>query len=200
VSLQRIGLFGGAFDPPHRAHMALAQAALQQLGLDCLHIIPTGQAWHKSRSLSAAEHRLAMCRLAFAGLANAVVDNRETQRVGPSFTLDTLREMQAQYPDAQLYLVLGEDQATALPSWHQWELVVKTAIICVAVRASNTGASGQFDALMTQIPRLQALHMEPVLLSATDIRKQLASRQSVDALVFEPVARYIEQHHLYEPA
>ncbi len=200
MNLQRIGLFGGAFDPPHVGHMALAQAALEQLELDCLHVIPTGQAWHKSRALSTAAHRLAMCRLAFSGLPNAMVDDRETVRPGPSYTLDTLRELQAQYAGAQLYLVMGEDQAASLPTWHAWESVVEAAIICVAVRASNTGASGQFDALKTQIPRLQALHMAPVPLSATDIRMQLASRQSVDALVFEPVARYIEQHHLYESA
>jgi nicotinate-nucleotide adenylyltransferase len=200
VTLRRIGLFGGAFDPPHRGHMALAQAAVAQFALDCLHIIPTGQAWHKPRVLSPAAHRLAMCRLAFANVPKTLVDDRETLRSGPSYTLDTLRELQSQYRSAQLYLLLGEDQAKALPTWHQWESVVESAIICVAVRAINSGANGQFDALKTQIPRLQTLHMAPVPVSATDIRKQRASRQCVDALVFEPVARYIEQHHLYEPA
>ena len=81
---QRIGVFGGAFDPPHNAHVALAQAALEQFGLDMLYVIPTGQAWHKARVLSAPEHRLAMTRLAFAGMPRVRVDERELQRAGPS--------------------------------------------------------------------------------------------------------------------
>ena len=76
-------MFGGAFDPPHNAHVALAQTALTELSLDRLHIIPTGQAWHKARSLSPAENRLAMARLAFQNMPRVVVDDREIKRAGP---------------------------------------------------------------------------------------------------------------------
>ena len=92
----RIGLFGGAFDPPHYAHMALARAAVRQLGLSRLHVTPTGQAWHKSRPLTPAAQRLAMCRLAFAHEPRCVVDGRETRRDGPSYTIDTLAALQAE--------------------------------------------------------------------------------------------------------
>ena len=88
---KRIGVFGGAFDPPHLAHMALVKTAVADLQLDELRVIPTGQAWHKPRALSPAHHRLAMAQLAFADLPNVLVDPRETQRVGPSYTVDTLR-------------------------------------------------------------------------------------------------------------
>ena len=73
----RIGLFGGAFDPPHNAHVALAQAALTQLSLNVLHVLPTGDAWHKPRDLTPGFHRLAMCQQAFESFPNVVVDDLE---------------------------------------------------------------------------------------------------------------------------
>ena len=91
----RVGMFGGAFDPPHWAHRALAETALGQLRLDHLHILPTGHAWHKPRQLSPAEHRVAMCKLAFDGLLNIHFDEREIHREGPSYTADTLAEAAA---------------------------------------------------------------------------------------------------------
>jgi nicotinate-nucleotide adenylyltransferase len=106
-----VGVFGGAFDPPHIAHIALAQAALEQLQLDELRVVPTGQAWHKSRTLTPAVHRLEMTRLAFAAMDRVVVDARETLRSGPSFTVDTLAELSSELPAARLFLVIGEDQA-----------------------------------------------------------------------------------------
>lgn len=196
---RRIGVFGGAFDPPHRGHYALAATAIDQLQLDVLHIIPTGHAWHKSRALSDASHRLAMARLAFADLPRVLVDGRELVRPGPTYTVDTLQHLRQEYPGAQLYLLIGEDQARALPSWSRWEQVPALAIICVAVRADSTGAKGQFDALKAQVPSLTLLNMPPVAISATDIRHRAAMGQSIDPLVFETIARYIDQHHLYRP-
>ena len=194
----RVGVFGGAFDPPHRGHVALAQTALQQLQLDVLHVVPTGQAWHKSRDLTVGEHRLAMTRLAFEGIDRVQVDAREIARSGPSYTVDTLTELQAAYPQAQLYLLVGEDQAQALPTWHRWQALVRLAIICVAARADHTGATGQFDALKSLLPDLRILKMPPLDISATDIRRRLAHHENVIPLVFEPVARYIDHHHLYQ--
>ena len=196
----RIGVFGGAFDPPHRGHMALAQTALQQLQLDVLHAIPTGQAWHKARDLTPSEHRLEMTRLAFAGEPRVQVDTREIERSGPSYTVDTLSELQAAYPQAQLYLLVGEDQAQVLPTWHRWRDLARLAIICVAARADHTGATGQFDALKSLLPDLRILKMPPLAISATDIRRRLAHHENVLPLVFEPVARYIAHHHLYQAA
>jgi nicotinate-nucleotide adenylyltransferase len=196
----RIGVFGGAFDPPHVGHFELAQVAVQQFALDRLLVLPTGHAWHKRRALTAAEHRVAMATLAFADLRQAVVDPRETLRAGPSYTVDTLRELQAENPQAQLYLLIGEDQARALTTWHAWEDLPKLAIICVAARADSTGGMGQFDALKAQFPGLTVIHMPPRELSATDLRHRASAGQSLIPLVFESVARYIDQHHLYQSA
>jgi nicotinate-nucleotide adenylyltransferase len=200
-SALRIGVFGGAFDPPHKAHVALAVAALTQLKLDALHIVPTGKAWHKARALTPAVHRLAMAQLAFAPLALAVIDPQEINRDGPSFTIDTLETLASDHPGVQLHLILGTDQFATLKSWHRWQDILGKAIICIAIRPGMTRAESD--------PELEALASRGVLtlqlplmpLSATDIRRQIAglgdSPQALDHLVPEPVARYIEHHKLY---
>ena len=197
---RRIAVFGGAFDPPHAAHVALAQAALAELQLDQLRVIPTGQAWHKTRPLSPALHRLAMARLAFAELPKVMIDARETERAGPSYTVDTLRELQREQPGAELFLLLGADQARALPSWHAWQEIVQTAIICVADRGDGADKQPRFSAPKLLESRFRQLPMPALPVSATEIRNQIATRQALGPLVLEPVARYIEHHHLYQTA
>ena len=196
----RIGMFGGAFDPPHVGHLTLAQAAIEQLQLDTLRIIPTGHAWHKARTLTPAVDRLEMTRLAFLDVPQVVVDPRETQRAGPSYTVDTLQELHSEFPHAKLFLVIGADQAQALTTWSRWDEIPRLAIICVAARANPTGAGCTFDALTALVPGVQTLEMPPTPVSATDIRHAVANHQNVAPLVFEPVARYIEHHHLYRTA
>jgi nicotinate-nucleotide adenylyltransferase len=181
--------------------VALAQAAIDQLQLDILHVVPTGQAWHKQRALTSAEHRLAMCRLAFADVYRAMIDERETLRSGPTYTIDTLHELQAQYPGAQLYLVMGEDQARALATWHRAEDLGRAAIICVASRSESIGPAGPaYDSSGLNSSPLQRLLLPPSPLNATEIRDLSSRGQSVSTLVFESVARYIDQHHLYQAA
>jgi len=197
---QHIGVFGGAFDPPHKAHVALAETALEQLGLDRLFIIPTGFAWHKTRTLTPAHHRIAMCKLAFAGLPLAQVDARETRRDGATYTADTLREIKSENPDATLYLLIGEDQAAALGTWHRLDEVIRSAIICVAARADFKGDASTDVLSHLEIPDLRVLHMPPFHLSATEIRRKAQSHQDLAPLVFDSVARYIDQHHLYQSA
>lgn len=197
---KRLGVFGGAFDPPHLAHRALAEVALAQLQLDELRVLPTGQAWHKTRPLTEAQHRLAMAALAFADLPGLVLDDREIRRTGPSYTLDTLRELKAEYPQAELYLVMGKDQADALPSWRDWQEIVQLAIICVADRDGLTGQETRFVPPPEMAARFHKLHMPVMDISATGIRSRIAARQGIAPLVSAPVARYIADHHLYTSA
>jgi len=200
TAVKRIGVFGGAFDPPHLAHLALVQAALTELQLDELRVVPTGQAWHKTRQLSPARHRLAMAQLAFADVPRVRVDPIETLRPGPSYTVDTLREFKARWPEVDLFLVLGEDQARALPNWRDWQEILRLAIICVAERDNPAGAAPEFVLEKSHGSRLRRLSMPALALSATDIRARIAAHLSVAGLVFEPVARYIDHHHLYQTA
>ena len=198
IGTKRIGVFGGAFDPPHVAHAAVAQAAVSAFDLDELHIVPTGQAWHKVRTLSLAVHRLAMCQLAFREMPKVIVDSREVARPGPSYTVDTLHELSHEFPDAELFLIMGGDQARALTSWRDWETILRLAIICVADRDAATRASPTFSAPIGLESRFRQLHLPAMPVSATDIRSRIAAQHSVATLVFEPVARYIDEHHLYQ--
>jgi nicotinate-nucleotide adenylyltransferase len=195
----RLGVFGGAFDPPHVAHVALARAAVEQLQLDELLILPTGQAWHKAQALSPPEHRLAMARIAFTGLDRTVIDERELRRPGPTYTIDTLRELKAEQPLAQLFLVMGEDQAVALTRWHEWEAILDLAVICVAAR-DTAHARGQPETALPPQAKSRLLQLPSMPESATEVRAQAAAGAAIDHLVPPGVARYIERHHLYQPA
>jgi nicotinate-nucleotide adenylyltransferase len=198
ASARRIGVFGGAFDPPHVGHVALAAAAVDQLALDQLLILPTGQAWHKARALSPNLHRLAMAQRAFAAVPGAKVDERELRRAGPTYTVDTLRELQAEFPGARLLLVIGADQAEALHSWHQSAEIGRLATICIAARARPVDAAAEFDASNLPHADYEPVELPPMPVSATEVRARVAARQPIDHLVPAGVARYIDQHFLYQ--
>lgn len=205
ASIKRIGLYGGAFDPPHVAHRTLAQAAVEQLELDTLLILPTGQAWHKERGLTPAHHRLAMTRLAFHDLPHSMIDDREVLRPGPTYTVDTLRELAQENPKAQLFLVMGADQAKSLHTWHEIEEIYRLAIIGVAERDAPDLPLTQSQARsQDKDPAIQgdfrAIVLPLMPHSATDIRTRVASGQSLNALVCDAVASYIQDNHLYPTA
>jgi nicotinate-nucleotide adenylyltransferase len=199
VVVERVGVFGGAFDPPHWAHRALAEAALAVLQLDRLHILPTGHAWHKSRTLSDATHRLAMCRLAFDDLPAVRVDDREIRRASATYTVDTLEELRAEYPVARLFLLIGEDQLAAFKRWRRWQDVLSMATLVVAARADRQGVT---DLKASPDLPFQRLDQPLSPLSSTEIRALAAAgaqgHESLAALVPEAVASYISLHSLYQ--
>lgn len=207
AGIQRLGVFGGAFDPPHLAHVALVEAAIVQLQLQQVRVLPTGDAWHKPRQLSDAANRVAMTRLAFADLPSVVVDEREIGRSGPSYTVDTLHELHAEYPQAQLFLLIGEDQRRSLTSWHQIGEIGRIAIICAAGR--DMAVRAWHDDLDSPAPpaklsdtmqaRILTLDMPLMPLSATNIRSLAAQEQALTGLVTPAIERYIHDHHLYRP-
>ena len=198
---RRIGVFGGAFDPPHLAHVALVRSATEALGLDEVRVLPTGQAWHRSGPLSDAAHRLAMTRLAFAGLPQVVVDEREIRRAGPSYTVDTLSEIAAEHPGAQLYLLIGDDQRRSLPGWHRIGDIARLAIICAAARDPQVASWHAGEPSEAAVPGLdiQPLPMPLMPISATDIRERISCQAKVAHLVAPAVERYSHEHHLYSP-
>jgi nicotinate-nucleotide adenylyltransferase len=193
----RIGVFGGSFDPPHLAHISLLETAVNELALDEMRVVPTGNAWHKSRTLTDSKLRLAMTELAFANCPKVVVDAQEILRTGPSYTVDTLRSLASLQPEADLYLIMGADQAAALTSWRSWQEILQFATVCVADRGDTIRAGGQFDAEKLFPHRFVHLPMPALAISATQIRSRVNASQTIDTLVSEPVARYIADHHLY---
>jgi nicotinate-nucleotide adenylyltransferase len=195
---QRVGLYGGAFDPPHLTHSAMAEAFVAQAQLDALHICPTAGAWHKARALSDAVHRVAMARLAFADLPQVRIDTQEIERGGASYTLDTLEHLRHQYPQARLFLLIGQDQFEALPTWHGVTEIKQIATIYVAPRIVQSGTCVATDALANLPSAFRRLNWQANPVSATQVRERCAAGQSLAGLVTPAIARYIDEHHLYQ--
>jgi len=194
--MKRIGLFGGSFDPVHNAHVVLAATALDQLRLDELRWLPVGQPWQKARRLAAAADREAMVRLAIAGEPRFVLDRIELRRRGPSFTLDTVRELVAAEPGAEWFLILGQDQYASLHTWRDWRELLGLVTLAIANRP------GAALAVNTQIARVehQAVLLPMMDVSSTEVRRRVAAGESIAGLVPDAVARYIEEHRLYSAA
>ncbi len=194
----RVGVFGGAFDPPHLTHQALARAALAQLELDLLHIVPTGDAWHKTRVLTPKPERLRLAQLAFeahklgAPSAQVLIDDRELMREGASYTIQTLSELAQLYPGAQFYLILGQDQALDFIHWKNHAEIPKLCRLAVAKRPGvpqewHNQSLGDFIEL--RVP------LSPI--SATTIRERIAANLQATDLLDPDVIQFIQQQGLY---
>jgi len=194
----RIGIYGGAFDPPHTAHHDLAAVAIAQLKLDRLYVLPTGEAWHKTRTLTPARHRLAMARLNFEDLAQAVIDEREVLRQGPSYTIDSLKELVVDHPGAEFFVLMGADQALLFETWKDWQQIARLAQLAVAPRETAfSSVSLPHEWHNHALIKVRLLNMPLAIVSATDIRtgleQGLAPAQTLKPAVFQ----YIQHHHLY---
>jgi nicotinate-nucleotide adenylyltransferase len=193
VVTRRAALFGGTFDPVHDAHLALAHSALADLQLDEVRWVPTGQPWQKARHVTPALHREAMLRLAIAGEPRFVLDRIEIERPGPSYTLDTVKALQAQEPATQWFLLIGQDQYAALHTWIDWRELLARVVLAVANRP---GALRPPDPEVLHWPH-RAVPLAMLDISSTQVRQLVAARQDVTHLVPPQVARYIDQQGLY---
>jgi nicotinate-nucleotide adenylyltransferase len=191
--LKRLGLFGGTFDPPHNAHLALARAALEAFALDTLHWIPAGQPWQKARTITDAVHREAMVQAAIDGEKRFLLNRIETARAGPSFTLDTVKSLRVQHPMAECFLVIGADQYAGLHTWRDWRELL--ALVTLAV-ANRPGPMPPIDAEVLRTPH-RVVPLPMLDISATDIRSRVAHGLPIDWLVPPAVARYIKTNALY---
>jgi nicotinate-nucleotide adenylyltransferase len=193
---RRIGLFGGSFDPPHLAHRALGALALAHARLDELRWLPAGQPWQKAaRVLAPREHRVAMLHLLLAGEPRFVLDERELDRAGPTYTIDTVREFAVEHPGAELLLVIGQDQYGRFDTWREWRELLQRVTLAVAGRDGAAPAAP--PALATLPHRVVALPLPAMPVSSTAARAAAAQGIRVDALVGPAVAGYIENHRLY---
>ncbi len=193
---------GGSFDPVHSAHVALATSALQHLSLDAVRWIPVGHAWQKARQLASAADRVAMVQAAIAHEPRFVLDLIEVNREGPSFTLDTVRSLQAAHPEVKEWvLIIGLDQYLNLPTWQGWHELLQRVTLAVATREPCEPVPP--SALREHPHRMVHLPMAPQAVSSTEIRERLACAELPDSLAPElipvSVARYIANHQLYAP-
>lgn len=192
----RLGIFGGSFDPVHLGHLVLAEQARAQGRLDELRFVPAPQPPHKrGRTRASFAHRLEMLRLAVAGHPAFAVDPREQDRPGPSYTADTLADLRAAYPDAELVLVLGGDSLADLPHWHQPERIVRQAELLAVPRGTSTSGP---PADLPGGTRVTWLANSPLIgISSHDVRARVAGGATIRYLVPRAVECYIAAHGLY---
>jgi nicotinate-nucleotide adenylyltransferase len=194
-----IGVLGSAFNPPHLGHLALAQEALWQLGLDEVVLVPTGEAPHK-RILDdpGRELRLAMTRLAAADDSRFGVSTLEVERDGPSYTYETLELLAAEMGEPDLVFVMGADAAVGLESWRRPERVVELARLAVARRSgvSDADVAAAMRSLGAE-GRATMLEMPQFGVSSSAVRERAAAGRPLRYLVPEAVARFIEERGVY---
>jgi nicotinate-nucleotide adenylyltransferase len=199
VAGARLGIFGGAFNPPHVGHLVLAQEAHWQLGLDTVVLVPFGEPAHRTlESDPGGEVRLQMCEYAVGGDARFGVSRIELDRPGPSYTVDTLRELRRRSPDDELVLLIGGDQAAALKSWHEPEEVLDLAVVGVAERDE-----WRREEIVERIgglhsaERVRFFDMPRMEVSSTLVRRRAAAGQPIRYLVPDKVANFIGAQSLY---
>ncbi|MGA2758002.1 MAG: nicotinate-nucleotide adenylyltransferase [Solirubrobacteraceae bacterium] len=195
-----VGILGGTFNPPHLAHLVCASEARSQLGLERVVLIPTGVPPHKPMEQEpGAAHRLEMCRLAAgAGRGWLTVSSIEIDRAGPSYTVDTLRQIHASQPGDELTFIVGGDMAWSLPSWREPEAILGLASVAVAERvgARREEVRGRLEA-MAGAAAITYIDVPRLDISSSALRRRVREGRPLDYLVPDPVADYIEQRRLY---
>lgn len=207
-----IGLFGGTFDPIHFGHLRAALEAREKLGLSSLRLLPAGDPPHRSDTVATPAQRLAMLDLATASCPGLQVDDRELRRAGPSYMVDTLTEVRAEVGAAPVLLLIGQDAANALDSWHRWRdlfglahLVVlrrPDAHFCCAgellqqIESRRVADAG--DLLQGPAGKILPLEVTQLDISSTLIRRLLVEGKSPQFLVPDSVLEYIRQQRLYD--
>jgi nicotinate-nucleotide adenylyltransferase len=198
----RVGILGGAFNPPHIGHLVCAQEALIQLELERVLFVPVGEAPHRELETDPGpEARLEMVELAIAGDPRFATSRIEIDRDGPSYTVDTLRELGASAPDDELFLILGGDQAAALPQWHEPERVLELAQVAVAERTNwSRSAVGIKVGRLKGAERIRYLDMPIMQVSSTSLRRRIGAGRPIRYLVPDGVADHIASNDLYRAA
>ena len=191
----RLGVLGGTFDPLHLGHLIVARDAAEGLGLDRVLLVLTARPPHKSRALTSAELRLEMLEAVVAADPVLVASDIEVRRAGPSYTIDTLRELRARYPEAELVLVIGVDQWRQLAGWKDPQGIARLATVAVMAREGEDPAAVDpgvaVPSLVVPVTRIDV--------SATDVRARVRQGRSIRHLVPEAACRIIEREALYSP-
>ena len=192
MAAQRIGLFGGSFDPVHLGHVMVALAALEELRLNRLYIIPTAQSPFKPDQQPAqADARVQLLHLAFDGQTNCEFDTQELDREGASFTIDTVRGYADHFNGAELFYIIGADHVLTLPQWREAEALAPLVTFVVVPRPGDPVAD------FPEPFRGLVLRGQPMEISASDIRQRLHEGKKIDHLTPPRVAEALKTMHLY---
>jgi nicotinate-nucleotide adenylyltransferase len=186
--LKKIGIYGGTFDPIHHAHLILAREARESLGLEKVIFVPAAISPFKDPPVASAEMRLSMLQAAIDGEPAFVTDDCELLRSPPSYAIDTVKQIRQREGDVQIYYLVGEDNIASLPRWHRFDELEK--LVCfVALDRAGVEAKHSYQVVGHKID-----------ISATDIRKRVASGQSIRYLVPLVVEKMIRRGNLYREA
>ena len=190
---ERIGVFGGTFDPVHVGHLAAAVNVRHALALDRVLLVVANIPWQKAgeRSVTDAEDRYAVVRAAAEGLEGVEASRLEIDRGGPSYTADTLSELTARHPGAELFLVLGSDVVDELDTWERSDEVGRLATLVAVARPG---------AVVTSPPpswRMEVVEVPALDVSSTDLRRRVATGRPIDVLVPAEAVREIRERGLY---
>jgi len=191
--VQKIGLFGGSFDPVHLGHLLVAQAAREELGLDRLFFIPAAQSPFKPDTTpTSSGERLRLLCLALAGKTWCEIDEQELQRGGVSYTINTLRDYHQRFPEAKIFYLIGGDHVQKLPSWREAEQLARLADFVVVPRP------GQAEIPFPAPFHGRALKGFPLGVSSSQIRARVKAGEPIDHLVPATVGEAIRAAGLYK--
>ncbi|WJY98120.1 nicotinate-nucleotide adenylyltransferase [Corynebacterium fournieri] len=193
---RRIGVMGGTFDPIHHGHLVAASEVADRFNLDEVIFVPTGQPWQKAgKTISPAEDRYLMTVIATASNPRFSVSRVDIDRDGPTYTIDTLRDLREQFPDEDLYFITGADALASIMSWHDWEEMFQLAEF---VGVTRPGYELREDMLPADIQRrVHLVEIPAMAISSTDCRARAAEGRPVWYLVPDGVVQYIAKNRLY---
>ena len=196
--MNKIGIMGGTFDPIHHGHLVAASEAAYRFDLDKVIFVPTGQPWQKAdRDVTDAEHRYLMTMVATASNPRFTVSRVDIDRVGPTYTIDTLRDIREFYPEAELYFITGADALASIMSWRDWEEMLAMAHF---VGVTRPGYPLTRDMVPEdQRDNIELIDIPAMAISSTDCRERARGGEPVWYLVPDGVVQYIAKNHLYSP-
>lgn len=194
----RLGFFGGSFNPPHLAHVALARCFIPYCTLDSLFVLPTGHSYHKEADIVSSQARYEMCLLVFSHLVNTQVEHSDIDRKGPTYTVDTLKRYRVQYPYADFYWLLGSDAFLQLERWHDYPQLITFATFVIAPRDHTDHLIILKHAnQLRPSPCIRILPFTPMPYSSSEIRSALNRGENHILGLDSKVENYIRSHHLY---
>lgn len=209
--MHRIGIIGGMFDPVHNGHLRIALECKEALKLDQLHMVPCAVPPHREAPSATAEQRLEMLKVALENVNNIVADDREIQRLGASYTVDTLSSLREDFPHSKLFLIIGSDAFQYLDRWHRWQDILKLANIVIAKRPDYTNdrtsevgrllekrfVSNLDKFLESDSGSIFIFKVRQLEISSSLVRGLFDENKSAQFLVPDSVLKYIKENNLY---
>ncbi|MFZ3576474.1 nicotinate-nucleotide adenylyltransferase [Virgibacillus sp. DJP39] len=187
--MRRVGILGGTFDPPHLAHLMIAEEVRLSLELEEIWFVPSQEPPHKTKAVISAQDRVEMVRLAIDGNPYFKLNTIEVDRVGKSYTFDTLNVLKNKYPDISFYFIIGADMVEYLPKWYKIEELIKM-VTFVGVKRIGSQLNTPYSIELVDIPYVE--------ISSTEIRNRIRENTSTKYFLPEKVIRYIKEKQLYE--